>query len=808
MIDDLRFSVRILGRSPGFTLVAVVTLALGIGANTAIFSLIDGIFLHGLPFERASDLIRISGEARDRGMSGLNTSIAKFEHVRDHQTTLAGVGADFVNPVTMTGLGDAAEISADQVTSNYFDLLGVKPLKGRLFRPEEESAGDHVAILSAEFWVSQFDRDPRVLGRVLTLNGVPHTVIGVLAPQPAAYFGGVDLWTTRPMEYPGVQSELRARGFSFLRVIGRLAPGATLAQARQNLAALSESYGGDNSGKADSSWTLTAVNLEEDTLSGGLQSTLWMLLGAVGLVLLIAISNVANLLLVRFSARRGEIAMRLALGADRRRVVRLFLAESVLVSLVAAALGMVIARFSLRLLLFLNPPLPVGHEIRLSAPVLAFTMAVALLTGLVMGLYPSFQAARADVVGVLKDGGRGSTASRGQQWFRMTLVGGQVALSFVLLTGAFLLLASVIKLQRQNTGFQPAAVLVGRLNLPAARYPDKVRQAAFTDSLLEQLRHRPGITNAAVAIGVPLTRATILGPYSRTGDKFVEFAKRPLSLMRSVSSGYFDALGIPIRAGRPFTSSDTGTSARVVILSQSSADRLFPEGGALGSQLIIGAANQGTLAEIVGIAGNVRSQSLWGQPEIEIYRPLAQRPGDAGSQQLVVKTAAADPMSALAIVRSTIRAADPDLALVRPSSLLDIVDESIAGERLLMSLLATFAGVAMAIAVVGIYSVIAFVTGQRRGEIGVRLALGAEPRDVIGLVVRQGMTPIVCGLIAGVAAMLGVGRLLQSQLFGTGPFDPLSFGLTAAAVLLAAVTACLLPAARASKIDPAAALRI
>ena len=807
MINDIRLALRVLLRSPGFAFVAVATLALGIGANTAIFSLIDGIFLHGLPFERPYELVRIHGEARDRNMSGLNASITKFEHLRDHQKSFSVIAADFVNGVTLTGLGDPLQIAADQVTSNFFDLLGMKPTMGRLFRPDEESDGDHVAILSTEFWTRQFNRDSQVLGRSLTLNGVPHTIVGILPPQPVVFFGEIDVWTTRPLEYPGVQAEVRARGFSFLRIIGRLAPDVTLAQANEHLAGLTESYRAANGEKADSTWTLTAANLEGWVLGRNLRTTLWMLLGAVGLVLLIAISNVANLLLVQFSARRREVALRLALGGNRRRIVRLFLTESLLVSLLATALGIGIARLSLKVLLSVNPPLPVGREIGLSPWVLGFAIALSVLTGVIVGLYPSSQAARTDVVAALNEGGRGARVTHGQQRFRMTLVGGQVALSFVLLAGALLLLTSVAKLQRQDTGFRPASVLVGRLNLPTARYPDKARQASFTDGLIETLRHRPGIKNAAMAIGVPLTGMTILGPYSRTGDKFVEFAKRPLSLMRSISSGYLDTLGIPILAGREFTVNDLGTSPRVVILSKSTADRLFPEGDALGNHLIIGAADGGHEAEIVGIVGNVRSQTLWGQPDIEIYRPLTQRPGDAGSQQLIVKTDAVDPMDVLPIVRSVIKAADPNLAVVGPNALTNVVSQSIAQQRFLMGLLGTFAAVAVTLAVVGIYGVIAFLAAQRRGEIGIRLALGAAPGDVMHLVLRQGLRPVALGLLAGVCLMLWLGRVLESQLFGTTRFDPLSFTITAAGVLIAALIACSLPAWRASRVGPAAALR-
>ena len=390
-------------------------------------------------------------------------------------------------------MGDPVQLTANQMTSNYFDVLGAKPLFGRLFRADEEQAGEHVVLLSEECWASRFSSDRAVLGRTITLNGVPHTIVGVMPSQPVAYFGNADVFTTRPDEFPGLTPELRARGFSFLRVIGRRKPGVTEKQAQENITALVATYRAANGEKADSTWLATVVNLEDNTLGGGLKSTLWMLLGAVALVLLIATSNVANLLFVRFSSRRREISTRLSLGADRGRVVRLFLVESLFVSLLAALAGIGIGRLGISLLLQLNTPLPIGQHVPLSPLVLGFTIGLALLTGVAMGLYPSIQAARTDVVDALREGGRGNTMSRGQHWVRMTLLGSQVALSCVLLIGAFLLVGTVVKLQRQEPGFSTSHVLVAGLTLPAARYPGKPQQAVFADQLLEELRHAPGI---------------------------------------------------------------------------------------------------------------------------------------------------------------------------------------------------------------------------------------------------------------------------------------------------------------------------
>jgi putative ABC transport system permease protein len=532
-----------------------------------------------------------------------------------------------------------------------------------------------------------------------------------------------------------------------------------------------------------------------------------MLLGAVALVLLIATSNVANLLFVRFSSRRREISTRLSLGADRGRVVRLFLVESLFVSLLAAFAGIGIGRLGISLLLQLNTPLPIGQHVPLSPLVLGFTIALALLTGLAMGLYPSIQAARTDVVDALREGGRGNTMSRGQHWVRMTLLGAQVALSCVLLIGAFLLVGTVVKLQHQEPGFSTSHVLVAGLTLPAARYPGKPQQAVFADQFLEELRHAPGIKNAALGIGLPLAGFGIAGPYSRADSQVIEYPKRPLAPMRFVSGDYFSTLGIPIRAGRQFTEDDRLGSPVVCILNESGAHTIFPEGGALGKHMLVGSANRGEDAEIVGIAADVRSNGLQQVTPIEIYRPIHQRPGSTAVWQLAVRTATDDPTAATSTVAATLKRIDPDLALVRPISTSTLVEGAIGPQRLMMTLLGIFAGFALILAVVGIYSVVAYMVSQRSNEIGVRLALGALPRDVVAMVLRQGMTPVAIGVVIGMGTSVLVGRLLNN-LFNTARFDVLGSIVTVACLLVAGLAACWLPSWRATRMRLVDALRV
>src|SRR5881275_2307397 len=455
-MNDLKFALRQLRKSPGFTLIAVITLALGIGLNTAIFSLINDLFLRGLPFKQSKRVLRMYSNVKDRNLLEIGVSAPRYQHYRDGQTMFNGFGAENTIPFTLTGLGDPVQLFGGKVTSNYFDVLGVRPIRGRNFLPAEEEGAD-VAMVTENFWQKRMGGDPNVIGRSITLDGVPHTIVGVLPNLPFSWIGpNAEIWTTKPFVVPGLSYERIMRGSGFLRVIGRLKPGMTIEQARAALPPLEQSYRAQYPDKIDSSSVMTLKTLPED-VTGNLRPAFATLLAAVAFVLLIACSNVANLLLVRFSGRRREIALRMAIGASRASIVRLFVFESLLVSLIAGAVGAFVAWRLVPLVPRMASnflPLEANTATSLSIPVLIFTIALSILTGLLMGVYPALQASRANLVGGLKEGGRGASGSVRQQRFRKILVGAQVALSVTLLAGAALLITSFIRLSQQNIGFR------------------------------------------------------------------------------------------------------------------------------------------------------------------------------------------------------------------------------------------------------------------------------------------------------------------------------------------------------------------
>ena len=518
-MTDLRFAMRQLFKSRGFTFLAVVTLALGIGLNTAIFSLIHDLFLRGLPFSEPDRLVHVYGEMKERSLTQLPYSIPRYWHYRDGQAVFSGVAADTGNAMTLTGLGDPVQLNTASLTWNYFDVLGIRPMRGRTFLPQEEEGAD-VAIVTQSFWRNRLGQDPNVLNRSINLNGVAHTIVGVVPDLSVAWFGpNVELCTTKPFALGGFTRERLMRGVGYLRVIGRVKPGISLEQVRAAMPSLEQSYRAQYPDKNDASWTTTLVTAPED-VSGNLRPAFTTLIAAVSFVLLIACSNVANLLLVRFSGRRREIALRMALGGSRASVVRLFVFESVLVSLLAGVMGALLAWQLIPLVpkLAVNL-LPLESNGGVSLPVLGFALALSLLTGLVMGLYPAWQSSKADLVDGLKDGGRAVSGSMRQQRFRKILVGAQVALSVMLLAGASLLIASFIRLSRQETGFRSEHLWVGGVTLPVAQYADAGARARFADRITRAVQLVPGLESASASSTIPpeslsLISIMVLAPLS------------------------------------------------------------------------------------------------------------------------------------------------------------------------------------------------------------------------------------------------------------------------------------------------------
>src|SRR5438309_1675870 len=760
-MNDIRFAFRKLRQSPAFTFIAVLTLALGIGLNTAIFSLVNDLFLSSLPFKEPSRIVHFYSGDKSRDLVDLPLSAPRFEHFRDGQTICENLAGENFSAFTLTGLSDPVQVFGGRLTSNYFDVLGVRPILGRNFLPEEQEGAD-VALVTENFWKKRMGGDPNVIGRSITLDGTAHTIVGVLPNMPARWFGAnpfnAEVWTTKPFQIPGFSYERMMRGTSFLRVVGRLKPGVSVEQARAALPSLDQSYRGQFPNKIDSSLTSTLRPLPQD-VTENFRAGFITLFAAVCFVLLIACSNVANLLLVRFSGRRREIALRMAIGASRWSVVRLFVFESVLVSAIAGVVGTFVAwqlvpfvpRMASNFL-----PLEANTTTSLSLPVLGFTIALSLLTGLLMGIYPALQGSHADLVDGLKEGGRGTSGSVRQQRFRKILVGAQVALSVTLLAGAALLITSFIRLNQQNLGFRPQNLWTGAITLPVAQYPDRPSRQRFVEQTLHELRSVPGLESATVSGDIPLVGFSRY-LYAR-GDRDVPpVEKREIVPGHEVTPGYFKTWEVPLLAGRDFNEHDTADGQKVCLISQAGAKQVFPGENPIGKTLFLANAQW----EIVGIVGDVRSVQVAEPPGMEFYRPWAQY--NFPFVNITVRTnLKVDVVTKL--VQSALTKVNPGLAIAVPQTMDAVVARALGQAHLMMWLLGIFAGVALLLASIGIYGAVAYTVEQRTGEIGIRMALGAQTSDVLRLVLNQGMRPVIIGLGVGIAATFALGRLITAQL--------------------------------------------
>ena len=806
MISDFKYALRTLAKTPGFTIIAVVTLALAIGANTAIFSLINDLFLRGLPFKEPSRIVHLYAGDKSRNLVDIAVSAPRFQHYRQGQTLFDGFAGENIFAFTLTGVGDPVQVFGGRVTSNYFDVLGVRPILGRSFRTDEEEGAD-VAVVTKIFWQKRLGGDPNVIGRSITLDGTSHTIVGVLPNMPALWFGPNpfvgEVWTTKPFQLPGFSYERMMRGTGFLRVIGRIKPGLTVEQVRAALPTLEQDYRANYSTNIDSTAETSVKTLPQD-VTKDIRAGFATLFAAVCFVLLIACSNVANLLLVRFSGRRREIALRMAIGASRGSIVRLFVWESLLVSVFAGALGAFVAWRLVPLVPKMASnflPLEGNTASSLSLEVLAFTIGLSIMTGLLMGIYPALQASRADLVGSLKEGGRGTSGSVRQQRFRKILIGAQVALSVTLLAGAALLITSFIRLTQQNLGFQPHNLWVGAINLPIAQYPDQVARQRFVERTLAALRDTPGVESATVSSDIPLNggNRTL---YARADREVPPTERRATSPSHDVAPGDLKTWGIPLIAGRDFDEHDVAGGRNVCLISQTGAKKVFPNENPIGKTLLV--TSLSTPVEIVGIVGDVRSQRIAELPEMEFYLPWAQEnfPFVNIAVRSNLKLDAATKLVQTAVTR-----VDPGIAIAVPQMMDTVVAQARGQARLMMWLLGIFAGVAILLASIGIYGAVAYSVEQRTGEIGVRMALGAQTRDVLRLIVNQGMRPVVIGLAIGIVSAFAIGRLLTSQLYEVSAHNPAL--LAASTVLLAAIAliACLVPARRAAHVDPIQALR-
>jgi putative ABC transport system permease protein len=803
--QDVRYGLRMLVKSPGFTVVAVVALALGIGANTAIFSIVNAMLLRPLPYGEPDRLVVVWETNPDLSSPYLRThneaSPANFLDWRQQQTVFEDIAAYRFNDYNLTG-GDAPEqLLGNPVTANMFDVLKVRPLLGRTFRPEDgDPKSDRVVVLSYGLWQRRFGGDANIVGRQLNLNGNPTTVVGVMPADfefPAPFS---QLWTA--LRFANDTPPSRTAHFLYTRA--RLKPGVSLQQAEaemQTIAArLRQQYPDTNTNRS-----VRLVPLHTQTVEQA-RTGLLVLLGAVGFVLLIACANVANLMLARATARYREIAIRTALGAGRWRIVRQLLTESVLLSVLGGALGVLLALWGIDLLTAAVPrefALYVygWNQIKLDRWVLAFTFGVSVLTGVLFGLVPALQASKTDLNEALKEGGRG-TVGHARRRFRNALVVVEVALALVLLVGAGLLGKSFLRLLEVKPGFDPHNVITAQLTLPSARYEKDEQVVQFFTQLTERVAAQPGVEAVGTIDMLPMAGSGGTNTFIIDGRPLARPGVYPEANARTVDPGYFGALRIPVLKGRNFTAQDRAGAPGVCIVNETFARLFFPGEDAVGK--ILRNPDGTNPFQIVGVVGDIKHWGLDDEAEAYLYAPQLQMPSNGVA--LVVRSST-DTAALMAMIRREVRALDPDQPIFDVKTMNERIAHTTSPARLGSFLLGLFALVALTLAAVGIYGVMAYSVTQRTHELGVRMALGAQPRDVLRLVVQQGMLLVGIGLLIGLAASFALMRWLASKLFQVSPADPTTFAAVTLLLAAVALVACLVPARRATKVDPMIALR-
>ncbi|HSO75179.1 MAG TPA: ABC transporter permease [Blastocatellia bacterium] len=800
---DLRYGVRMMFKNPGFTVVAIVTLALGIGANTAIFSVVNAVLLRPLPYEDSNRLVWFWENQPDFRHG--NLSPADFLDYQAQSRAFEQIASYRRMDFTLTGDRQPEQISGLIVSANYFSLLGIQPELGRVFQPEDGRAGaTRVAVVSHGFWQRRFAGEPNLIGKALTLSGQAVTIVGI-AP-PGLKTDRVELWLNPRNVVPDMlltttRDPATMRGAHYLHAIGRLNPGVALTQAQEEINALSarlqEQYPATNAGH-----TIELVSLLDKTV-GKLRPALLVLLGAVGLVLLIACANVANLMLARATARHKEIALRRALGASRWRVIRQLLTESLTLAALGGACGCLLAVWGVDLLVATSPEsIPRLHEIEVDRQVLGFTLLISLATGIIFGLAPALIASGTDLNEALKEGGRSATAGSSRGRMRGALVVGEVALALLVLVGAGLLVRSFVRLHAVDPGFQPANLLTMRLFLTDAKYATNEPRLSFMKELTARLEALPGVQGVGISDDLPIEGTdstmdlTIEGREPAPGERL-------MSGVHVVNPRYFEAMGIPLLEGRVFTERDTLEAPTVLVVNETMSRRLWPGQEAVGKRVKLGDPN-GEWVQIVGVVRDVKHNGLSAEPAMDAYASHLQVPWP---WMTIALRSNLDPTSLEAAVRREVQAIDPNKAVASVKTMDQLIRESVGDRRLSLVLFGLFAVVALLLAAVGIYGVMAYGVTQRTHEIGLRVALGAQPRDVVKLVVGRGMTLALTGVALGVGAAFGLTRLMASLLFEVSTTDSATFLVIALVLAGVALLACYVPARRATKVDPMVALR-
>ncbi len=802
-MSDFKSALRALLKTPGFTIVAVLTIAVGIAANTALFSVFDRLILNPIALPRPSELVAIWTNNPQLNFNAPAASWPRYEEIRQHAKSFSAIGVSAFDNFTLTGNGDPEQLQGLRVSASFLPTLGILPARGRNFTEAEDLPnGAAVCILSHELWQARFGGRTSILGETIQLNGGSWEVVGIMPPKLTNPFSQTQVFAPRIFEVGGLTPVQVQNGAGYSQPLARLKPGVSLEQAHAELAAISKSYAAEFGSKRDAN-NLSEARAFTESLIGNLKPTFYTLLGAVSFVLLIACANVASLFLGRLAARHKEIAVRQSLGATRGLIVRQFLVESLVFSVAAGVLGVLLGLWALSAIqtAFANQ-LPPNTTLVLDWRALLFSLAVTLVSALLVGLVPALQASKTQLVEVLKDAARGSSGARGGK-FRAGLIISEVALSVVLLVCSSLLLISFLRLQRTPPGFDPKGVAAAFVGVPATRYTTPEQQAQFFSTVIERLKANGQVTEAAAGIGLPMSGFNPRSPYSVVGRPILPLSQRPLAGLGIVSEDYFKVLRIPFAEGRAFTAADRDGAPGVCIINESLAQRLFPGTSALG-QILLRGRDADIKHEIVGVIRDVKTNGLNAAAPDEIYFPMRQL--SRGGMAVVARTNT-DPNVLQAVIRSAVAGVDKD----QPISFFRTMDANIAQslgvQRIVASLTAIFAAVALVLSAVGLYSVLAYAVAQRTSEIGIRMALGAQPGQVIGLVLRGGMKLVAIGLVAGLAAAAGAAKLIQTLLFNVQPFDPAVYGGVAILFALVALLACLLPSLRASRIDPLVALR-
>lgn len=805
MLPNLRYALRVLRKNPTFSAAAILTLALGIGANTAIFTVSNALLLRPLPYSQPDRIVLLSGASFDAAGSWGRVSLPFFKVVEEHNRSYSAVAACIFDTFNLTGRGEPEQLSASRVTWRFFDVLGVQPIAGRSFTQEEDQPGGKpVVLLSDKLAARLFASPPKAVGQSLTLDGQDYTVIGVLSPRFVfGLFGGErDVFAPRVFDMNSITPARVALGGAYFNLIGRLRPGVAMDQADAELRVVYKQYQHASPGNFDATLNLhMRLAKLQDELVLNIRPTLLILSAAVGLVLLIACANVASLLLSRAVGRKKEFSIRTALGASRASLMGQLLTESVLLALAAGGLGIAIGYAGTRILASLNDQGLRIADIPVDSRILAFALAISVLSGILFGLAPSLDLSNADVNAGLREESRGSTRNRSQGRARTVLVVLQVTLSMVLLIGSGLLVRSFLRLRSAQPGFDPHNLLTMRINLPPSMYSNASKSIEFYDHAIRNIQGVPGVEAVTISTAIP-TNATHSTPVLFEGQPAVSLGQRPIVDIQQVTPGYTRVMRVPLLAGRTFSNRDDAHSPMVALVNQTAVRRFWPSENPIGKKVWIGTMKNPF--EVVGVLGDTKNNGPTAATDAEIFMPLPQM---VSPYVCLTVRASIDPHSLVSAVRSQVAAADPDQPVTGVMTMEEFLETQSSQSRFTAVLLGTFSGIAFLLAVVGVYGVIAYSVAQRTQEMGIRIALGARNIDILRLVVVHGVVLTVSGIVIGLAAAVAATRLLGSLLFETSATDPMTFLTSAALFVAVALVASYIPARRAMRIDPTTALR-